>query len=324
MDEEIGHGAAAEIPVPAPVCKLVGIERAARGRAQKTLPVEFLHFDLRPAGLVGNMVLKPVRPDQGHLPEGSRADQFLGVYVVLPTALLGAGLHHSFRLANRRQQGRFLRQRVGHRLFAIDVFARSDRIDGDGYVPVVRRADNDGIDILAVQNLPVIHVLTHFAGKPGLSLGAVWCIDVAHCDDLGALDMLGIADEILPTAAGADGCDADAAVGAPNTPIGRRSDCGSAEKSPPVGSPINGLVGHRDLLPVHHKLLACARQTKPTQARRRRNRAKCSRNHSYWNNSGANWLSEYRQTFHSWTPGVVEMGHGYQFIIAAKCGATRW
>ena len=178
---------------------------------------------------------------------------------MLPTALLRAGLHHSFRLANRRQQGRFLRQRVGHRLFAIDVFARSDRIDGDGYVPVVRRADNDGIDILAVQNLTVIHVLTHFAGKPGLSLGAVWCIDVAHCDDLGALDMLGIADEILPTAAGADGCDADAAVGAPNTPIGRSSDCGSAEKSPPVGSPINGLVGHRDLLPVHHKLLACVK-----------------------------------------------------------------
>ena len=40
VDEEVGHGAAAEIPIPAPVGVLVGVERPVGGGAQEALPIE--------------------------------------------------------------------------------------------------------------------------------------------------------------------------------------------------------------------------------------------------------------------------------------------
>ena len=45
---------------------------------------------------------------------------------------------------------------MDHRLLAIDVFAGLHGVDGDLLVPVVGRADDDGIDVFAFQNLGVV------------------------------------------------------------------------------------------------------------------------------------------------------------------------
>ena len=46
--------------------------------------------------------------------------------------------------------------RLHHRLLAIDVLAGVEGVDADAGVPVVRRGDDDGIDVLARQDLAVV------------------------------------------------------------------------------------------------------------------------------------------------------------------------
>src|ERR1039458_8530798 len=61
--------AAAEIPIPAPVAELVGIERAVGCRAQEAFPIELGHVEGGHSAHRRDVVLEPIGADQGHLAE---------------------------------------------------------------------------------------------------------------------------------------------------------------------------------------------------------------------------------------------------------------
>src|SRR5262249_49710644 len=68
-------------------------------------------------------------------------------------ALLAAGLEDYLRLLYRVHDGPALGDIVGERLLAIDVLAGAGGLDARDRVPVVRRGDDHGVDVLASQHV---------------------------------------------------------------------------------------------------------------------------------------------------------------------------
>ena len=54
-----------------------------------------------------------------------------------------------------QHQGRFVAS-AAHGLFRVDVFAGIHGVDGEIFVPVVRRGDEDRVDFLSLQQLTVV------------------------------------------------------------------------------------------------------------------------------------------------------------------------
>jgi hypothetical protein len=77
---------------------------------------------------------------------------------VVIAALLGADLHDAARLLGDPAERLALVDRQRQRLLAVDVLARLHGVDADLGVPVVGRADDDGVDVLAVEELAVVLV----------------------------------------------------------------------------------------------------------------------------------------------------------------------
>ena len=140
-------------------------------------------------------------------------------------ALLAAGLEHDVVVARRLHHRARFGDRQRQRLFAIDVLASASGEDrGDG-VPVIRRADDDGVDIAAIQQFAEIDVCGATAIGAGLAflgVGTMHALDgvlaanavhVADGDDLRAA----VAEEALEMSAihhaDADEAEIDAAVG---------------------------------------------------------------------------------------------------------------
>ena len=101
-------------------------------------------------------MLIPVGLDEGNLAEPARVDDLLAEDPVIPASLLRPGLHDLLRRLDRLHHlGAFL-DGVRDRLLDVDVLAGGDGLEGDGLVPVIRRADHDGIDSAIVQDAAVV------------------------------------------------------------------------------------------------------------------------------------------------------------------------
>src|SRR4029077_4764790 len=96
--------------------------------------------------------------------------------------LLGADLHHAFCLLGDLTELFSLVNCQRERLFAVDIFAGAHGVDADLGMPVVGRADDDGVDILAVNQLAVVFVDVGFLFADVLvvlGLFGVAAVDVA-------------------------------------------------------------------------------------------------------------------------------------------------
>ena len=76
----------------------------------------------------------------------------------LATALLVADLKDAVRLVDDLPEDLHFVDRQRHRLLAIDMLAGSNRIDVDRRVPMVGRGADHRVDIVALEQLPVIRV----------------------------------------------------------------------------------------------------------------------------------------------------------------------
>ena len=148
VSEEVGHGAAAEIPEPAPKIKFFFAERLIGSATEPLLPVESLGVHRLVIADPGEIVLPPVGADLWDAAEAAALDQVDGVAEVAPTALLHAALENLFAGADGLgERGAFF-ERVGDRFFKVDVFAGGDGRDGHANVPVVGRGNEDGVEFL--------------------------------------------------------------------------------------------------------------------------------------------------------------------------------
>src|SRR5207249_3506511 len=85
--------------------------------------------------------------------------------VVLCRAVLRADLDHAVVLLRRLDDRPAFADVVGQRLLDVDVLAGPAGEHGDGRVPVVGGADEDGVHVLAVEYLA--EVLVRLAAGPG-------------------------------------------------------------------------------------------------------------------------------------------------------------
>src|SRR5205823_5776246 len=122
VGEEIGHGAAAKVPEPAPAVELFLVERLIGSSAQPLLPIQRLNvdgFELPPRPVV----LPPIGANLRDTAEAAALNEIHGIAKVAPAALLHAALQDLFARANRARERCALLEGVGDRLFQIDVFA---------------------------------------------------------------------------------------------------------------------------------------------------------------------------------------------------------
>ena len=156
------------------------------------------------------------------MPDG-RADvvvvEELGRFLeVPPAALLRADLDDAVRLAGRvaHPDGGF--DRVRDRLFAVDILAGRDRVDGHLAVPVIGRADEHRVDVVSVEDAPVLFVALDLgaalpAGQCGHRVVHAHLVHVARGDE----HRLGVQ---LPVSCDGVATSASADEGRPKTVVG--------------------------------------------------------------------------------------------------------
>ena len=159
---------------------------------------------------------------EGNLTEPAGLDDLLALDPVLPAALLRARLNDLLgRLDDAHHLGAFF-DRVRDRLLDIDVLARLNGVERHHLVPVIRRADQDGVDLAVVEDAPVLGRLERGRAGNLRGLEESRLEHVTDRDDFDAGDRLELAHQPARPAAGADDRDADAGVGALNGRGGRR------------------------------------------------------------------------------------------------------
>src|SRR5712672_1132373 len=215
VGEQIGHGATARVPKPAPEIESFCVERLLGSAALPLLPIEGLHVDgLERLRCVGEIVLPPIGADLRDAAEAAALDEIDGIAKVDPTALLHAALQDLFAGADGAGEGGAFLQRVGDWLFEIDVLAGCESVDSHADVPVVGRGDEDGVELL-VENFAIIDV-----GGGGETVGAEFygvatgAVDVTDGYDLVVGDFVGGIQQVVHAAAGTEDSDAEGVVGA--------------------------------------------------------------------------------------------------------------
>ena len=226
MGHEVCQTATAEIPVVPPLIEALRPEGLVGRRAKPTLPIELVHRNRRV--VAGPGVLIPVRLDERNLAQPARVDDLLPQHPVLPAPLLGAGLHDLLRRLDHLDHLRALGNRVRDRLLDVDVLSGRHGVERHGLVPVIGRADHDGVDLAIVEDAAVVCDLG--GSGPG-DLGGLEharLIHVADGDQLVARQPLQMVHEAACPAACADHPDADSVVRA----LGLRRRHAGPEREP--------------------------------------------------------------------------------------------
>src|SRR5262249_42301492 len=142
---------------------------------------------------LGGQVAGLARPADVHLDhldlaDAAAADILDGGAELAVGALLAAGLQDAVELAHRVDHGRGLVGGQRQRLLAVNVLLRLAGIDGEDGVPVVGGGDDDGVDVVALEEVAVVVV-----GGAALVSAGLGGVGVALLDGgLGALAAGGV------------------------------------------------------------------------------------------------------------------------------------
>ena len=117
-------------------------------------------------------------------------------------------------------------QVMRQRLLDVHVLARLARVDGDRHVPVIRRADEHGVDVLAVEDSWYRLVAKRLRVGELLAFFQMGVPDVADAGDADGWHLGQRLHQLPGTAAGTDDSDSDLLVGAEST--GGRNRCSDA------------------------------------------------------------------------------------------------
>ena len=171
VDHQVGEHAAAEVPEPAPVAEAILVERLVGSVAEEVFPGDLPGIDAqRPALKPCRAASVPAQVDLENLADPAALDQLARLLDVGHAPLLHADLHDLpvpiLGLDDRRAFGEI----VGQRFLDVDVLAGVAGIDRHRHVPVVGAADQDGVDVLAVEDLAIV------LGGEGLGIGELFAL----------------------------------------------------------------------------------------------------------------------------------------------------
>jgi len=154
-----------------------------------------------------------------HLAELAGLDQLAGLVPDLEAGGLHAHLHHPAGLPPDLHDIEGLLDGLRHRLLGVDVLAGPERIDDLAVVPVVGRADADGVYIFVGEQVGVVDIALRVGAGLLLDEGAdlvfLVLVDFADGDEVDLRPLLAELGERLDVGAeaaatGADEADADA------------------------------------------------------------------------------------------------------------------
>ena len=235
MVKQIGGDAAVVWPVLAKAEEVLGVpgnlRRQAPFVAEPHIPVDVILTALvRPRGGVNLLmyveeararvaVVAGVRP--GDLADAPGLDRFVCLPVAVTAGAVGADLQDLLVTPHGIAQLQGLLDRVRHRLLDVNMLAGCHGVDRNLSVPVVGGGDEHGVDVIAFEQLAVVHVAVALANV--LSARDAALVDIAdgqHLDIVlvAALDQA--ADVAGAHAADADHAHVDAVIGAQY--LGRR------------------------------------------------------------------------------------------------------
>ena len=140
--EEVRRDAAGVVPVLPPAEVALGIERALRRRTEKRLPVERLVRGLRVDRVVPLAALVAVAAESAGRPDDFAEQAVLNRFLRLPEVVhrrvLAADLEDAAARLHRLGDLPGFLDRVGHRLFEVDVLSVAQRLHRVQMVPVIR------------------------------------------------------------------------------------------------------------------------------------------------------------------------------------------
>src|SRR5438105_142234 len=159
VNKEVTRQAFAIICKAAPAEESNGVKGTFGRTIQKSIPINRLF-----AGVRGNRVdpsaaravAVRIRLDHANVAKLPRVEDFLGFCVEDTANSLAANLQDAICLLHCVYHGKSIFHGVRHRFFAIDVFSCGTGIHNHPAMLVVHCCDNDGVNILAVQNSSVV------------------------------------------------------------------------------------------------------------------------------------------------------------------------
>ena len=128
------------------------------------------------------------------------------------SCLPSAGLHDLLRRFDRLHELGAFGDRVRNGLLDVHVLSGGDRIERDRLVPVIRRADDDGVDLPVVQDTAIVGDLQRGGTGDLGGLEQARLVDVTDGRHLVAGQLLQMRHEAARSAAGPDDADADSIV----------------------------------------------------------------------------------------------------------------
>src|SRR5439155_11654207 len=158
---QVGHLAAGVIPEPAEVVN--GAVRVVGPLRRRTKPE--IIIKVRGRRLVGWLaetrrdVAKVIDLDRDEFADPSGADQLARPLIVRAGPLLRADLHHAFVAPRDLDHPTTFAHEQRQRLLHIYVLTRGAGHHRHQRMPVIRRGDNDGIDIFVFKQFPGITIL---------------------------------------------------------------------------------------------------------------------------------------------------------------------
>ena len=163
----------------------------------------------------------------------------LGFQVMLARALLHPHLADAVIDARCLDDARPFFRFERERLLDVDVFARVERVDPDGRVPVIGHGDQRGVHLFKVEHLAVV-VKRARVGTDLLRLVELVVPDIAERDNVDA-EFHEIREVAASALAAADERHLDAVVRAHHA---RVRECGSSGYAPQEGAPCDVVVWH--------------------------------------------------------------------------------
>jgi hypothetical protein len=197
--------------------------------------------------------LRKGQVDLVDLAEPAFLDEVVRFLKLRHAALLGANLDNAFILVLSLDDRLALGEVVRQGLLDVDILLRIAGVHGHGHVPVVGAADEDGIDILVVEDFLVIPSRDGLRVGDLLGLIQMGIVNVAHGShaDIGNLGQR--AHQVLAAAARADAADVERLIGAESIDS-RNAECRDAGRDT-GGRLQHGTAG--DVRRVAHGVVPC-------------------------------------------------------------------
>src|SRR5882724_4845839 len=225
MDEQVSSEAGTVFLPAAPAGENVCVEGALGNGALPGVPIESLRGAIGRGSIfpgAAGVVAAERAFDEIEIADDAGGEELLGFGAEDGADALRTDLHDAAGFFRGGDHGDAVGGRMGHRLFAIDVFAGVDGIHDDLFVPMIGNGGDDAVDLLVVEEFLIF--------ARGVDLGAGNFFDDFFGERVAAIVEVG----------GSDAFDAGELNGAGEQAGTLHADANDAEADPVAGSDGGG------------------------------------------------------------------------------------